>query len=318
MNITTKTDRYSSVSSDLHTIRDFLRWSMSAFIESDLFYGHGTDNAWDEGVHLVLQAVHLPLDVDERVLDSRLAQYEKERIVEWVKRRINDRVPLPYLTHKAWFAEMEFYVDERVIVPRSPFGELIRNHYAPWVNPAQIEKVLDLCTGSGCIGIATAHVFEHAEVMLVDISADAIEVAKKNIAMHHVADRVKIVKSDLFNALKGQKFDLIVSNPPYVDDHDIQTMPTEFRREPMLALEAGDDGLDLVNRILLEAQDYLTENGVLIVEVGNSQYALRDACANVPFTWLSFDDGGDGVFLLTREELVKYRSEFEKGCAYGG
>ena len=303
-----------ALAQDLETVRDYLRWASSRFTEAQLYYGHGTDSAWDEAVHLVLQALFLPLDVDERVLDARLTHIERQKIIKWVYRRVVDRIPLPYLTKTAWFADMKFYVDQRVIVPRSPIGELIRQDFEPWVQLDKVHSVLDLCTGSGCLGIASAHVFEEAKVVLSDISEDALEVAKRNILEHNVEDRVSAIQSDLFSQLQGQKFDLIISNPPYVDAADLSQMPIEYLKEPALALGSGEDGLGITRKILLQATDHLSEHGVLIVEVGNSQYALRDAFVNVPFTWLSFEDGGDGVFLLSYDELMTYKKEFEKGA----
>ncbi|WP_395946354.1 50S ribosomal protein L3 N(5)-glutamine methyltransferase [Caedibacter taeniospiralis] len=306
-----------ALAQDLHTIRDYLRWATSRFLEAELFYGHGTDSAWDEAVHLVLQALYLPLGIDNRILDARLTHVERQKVIKWVYRRVVDRVPLPYLTKAASFAGMKFYVDQRVIVPRSPIGELIRNEFEPWVNHHRVKRVLDLCTGSGCIGIAAAHVFEEAEVVLTDISEDALAVADKNIKIHNLENRVKAVHSDLFDALpQEQKFDLIISNPPYVDSEDLASMPEEYLKEPALALGSGEDGLDITRRILIEAINYLGEDGLLIVEVGNSQHALQEAFPSVPFTWLSFEDGGDGVFLLTQKELLSYRQEFESGCKY--
>jgi ribosomal protein L3 glutamine methyltransferase len=220
---------------------------------------------------------------------------------------------LPYLTNIAWFAGMKFYVDERVIVPKSPIGELIRNDFEPWVDKKSINSVLDLCTGSGCIGIGMARVFSDAKITISDISEDALEVAKRNVKDHNLNNRVAIIESDLFKNIDGAHFDLIVSNPPYVDHQDIIEMPEEYKKEPILALEAGNDGLDIVKRILRQAPHHLNDGGILIVEVGNSQYALQDQYPSVPFTWLSFADGGDGVFMLTLEELLKYHEQFLKG-----
>lgn len=307
-----------ALAGDLETVRDYLRWAMSRFLEADLYYGHGTDSAWDEATHLVLQALYLPLDIDERILDARLTHIERQKVIKWVYRRVVDRVPLPYLTKNAWFAGMKFYVDQRVIVPRSPVGELIRNGFEPWVDETKVYRVLDLCTGSGCIGIGAAYVFDEAEVTLSDLSEDALEVANRNIQLHNLNARVSTVHSDLFENLKGQKYDLIISNPPYVDANDLAAMPVEYLKEPVLALGSGEDGLDITREILIQAENYLTKEGILIVEVGNSQYALQDEFANVPFTWLSFEDGGDGVFLLTRDELIKYRDEFVKGAKNAG
>ena len=305
-----------ALAQDLETIQDYLRWATSRFLEAELFYGHGTDSAWDEAVHLVLQALYLPLDIDNKILAARLTHVERQKVIKWVYRRVVDRVPLPYLTKTAWFAGMKFYVDQRVIVPRSPIGELIRNEFEPWVNHTKVRRVLDLCTGSGCIGIGAAHVFDEAEVVLADISEDALAVADKNIKLHNLENRVKAIHSDVFNGLEEEKFDLIISNPPYVDSEDLASMPQEYLKEPVLALGSGEDGLDITRRILIEATDYLTQEGVLIVEVGNSQHTLQEIFANVPFTWLSFNNGGDGVFLLSYQELLTYKKEFETGGEY--
>lgn len=298
----------------LITIRDYIRWATSRFEEAEIYCGHGCDNPWDEAVQLVLQALFLPLgEVDDRVLDSRLTTIERERVIEWIYRRVVDRVPLPYITNTAWFVGKKYYVDQRVLIPRSPIGELIRNEFEPWVNIDNVYSVLDLCTGSGCIGIASHDVFPEANITLADISEDALEVAKRNIRLHHVGDHVMTIQSDLFSNLGGERFDLILSNPPYVDKSDIDSMPKEYHKEPKLGLEAGTDGLDIVRRILREAPHHLNENGVLIVEVGNSQYTLQESYPSVPFTWISFEDGGDGVFLLTSKELIKYHETFLKG-----
>ena len=302
------------IAEEIITIRDCLRWATSRFLEAELFYGHGTESAWDEAVHLVLQELYLPLDIDNRILDARLTFSEREKIIEWVYRRVVERVPLPYLTHAAWFANLKFYVDKRVIIPRSPVGELIRNNYEPWVPDTEsISSVLDLCTGSGCIGIASAYVFENAKITLSDYSDDALDVAKRNIKEHHLEKQVRTVKSNLFNELSGEHFDLIISNPPYVSKADFQAMPSEYKHEPKMALEAGMDGLDFVKRILKQAPHHLNDKGILIVEVGDSQPALESLYPDIPFTWLDFADGGHGVFLLTAEQLLKYHEIFVKG-----
>ncbi|MFT6836239.1 MAG: ribosomal protein L3 glutamine methyltransferase [Francisellaceae bacterium] len=302
-----------SIAEEIITIRDCLRWATSRFLEADLFYGHGTDNAWDEAIHLVLQELFLPLDIDDRILDARLTFSERTKIIEWVYRRVVGRIPLPYLTHVSWFADHKFYVDKRVIIPRSPIGELIRNNYEPWVNVDEVHSVLDLCTGSGCIGIASSYVFEDATITLSDLSLDAVEVAQRNVKDHKLKKRIKVVKSDLFTEFSGEHFDLIVSNPPYVNKDDFLSMPSEFKHEPKMALESGLDGLDIVRRILKQAPHHLNANGKLIVEVGNSKPALEALYPNVPFTWLDFQDGGDGVFLLTAEQLLKFHETFVKG-----
>jgi ribosomal protein L3 glutamine methyltransferase len=304
-------EKKQDILNSLHTIRDFVRWTISEMTRENVYYGHGADTAWDEAIHLVLSAINISSDIDSNMVGANLTTPEKELIIDYVYQRAYLKKPLPYILKKAWFADMEFDIDERVIVPRSPFAEIIRNDFSPWISDVySVMDVLDLCTGSGCIGIACTNVFENANVTLVDISDDAIDIANKNIVKHGLIDRVKAVKSDLFKNLKRQKFDVIVSNPPYVDKNDLDAMPKEYDYEPRLALEAGDDGLDLAKRIILEADGYLTDEGVLIVEVGNSQYALMEMCPDIPFTWLAFAEGGDGVFLLTRDELVKYKDLF--------
>lgn len=306
-------EKQQDIIDNLHTIRDYIRWTISEMTVNKAYFGHGSESIWDESVHLVLSAINVSHDIDSNMVSSRLLTQEKQQIIEYVYQRACQRKPLPYILKKAWFAGMEFDIDERVIIPRSPIAELIRNDFAPWVSDIDgVRNVLDLCTGSGCIGIASATVFEEADITLVDISDDALAIANHNIKKHQLTDRVKAIKSDLFSNLKGQKFDVIVSNPSYVDKEDLDSMPKEYHYEPKLALEAGDDGLDLAKKIILEADQYMTENGVLIVEVGNSQYALMEICPDIPFTWLSFSDGGDGVFLLNYDELVKYKDLFKQ------
>jgi len=287
---------------DLQTVRDYLRYASTQFAVSPLFFGHGTDNVWDEAVQLVMRSLNLPLENNTLFLDARLTRDERVMILDRIERRVNDRVPLAYLLGEAWFMGMPFRVDERVLVPRSPIGELLENGLQPWLGDTEVTRILDLCTGSGCIGIGAAIVFEDAEVDLSDISGDALAVAESNIDLHDVRDRVRTVKSDVFENITG-RYDVILSNPPYVDAEDLADMPDEYRHEPELGLAAGADGLDIAHRILAKAADHLTEDGLLIVEVGNSRVALDQACPDLPFTWLEFENGGDGVFLLRAEEL---------------
>lgn len=287
---------------DLHTVRDYLRYVSSRFADSPLYFGHGTDNVWDESVQLVMRSLHLPLENNALFLDARLTREERALILDRMQRRIDDRVPLAYLLGEAWFMGLPFHVDERVLVPRSPLGELIQGGLQPWLGNKPVGRILDLCTGSGCIGIAAASVFEDAEVDLADISTDALDVAAVNIDYHEVGDRVSTVRSDVFDGLEG-RYDVILSNPPYVDADDIADMPAEYGHEPELGLAAGGDGLDIAHRILARAADYLNPGGLLIVEVGNSWVALQEAYPDMPFTWLEFENGGDGVFLLTAEDL---------------
>lgn len=295
---------------DLHTLRDMLRWSVSRFNAAGVFYGHGTDNPWDEALQLVLPSLFLPLDLPEAMYDARLTQSERHRIVERVIRRVNERIPVAYLTNKAWFCGLEFFVDERVLVPRSPIGELIQRQFAGLV-AAPPRHILDLCTGSGCIAIACAHAFPQAEVDAVDISADALAVAEHNIQRHGLEHQVTPILSDLFRALPPLRYDLIVTNPPYVDEEDMSDLPQEFRHEPELGLAAGSDGLALVRRILACAPDYLSDNGVLICEVGNSMVHLIQQYPDIPFTWLEFEYGADGVFMLSKEQIIACKADFD-------
>jgi len=296
---------------DLQTIRDYLRWGMTQFQRAGCFYGHGTDNAYDEALGLLLYTLTLPIDTPLPVLDAKLTRDERVEVLRILRLRFEQRMPAPYITGESWFTGYPFTVDERVLIPRSPIAELIEQRFAPWLTEGlESYRILDLCTGSGCIGIASALYLPEAEVVISDISDDALDVASTNVQRHDVHDRVQIVQSDLFAALEGESFDVIVSNPPYVDAHDMSTLPAEFEHEPRLALEAGDDGLDLVCIMLREAASHLNEGGLLIVEVGNSWVALEETYPNVPFTWLEFERGGDGVFLLTREQLIEHANEF--------
>jgi ribosomal protein L3 glutamine methyltransferase len=291
---------------DLHTVRDYLRYACSRFSASPLYFGHGTDNVWDEAVQLVMRSLNLPLENNTLFLDARLVREERQLLHERIDRRIRERVPLAYLLGEAWFMGLPFHVDERVLVPRSPLGELLQNGLQPWLGDHPVNCVLDLCTGSGCIGIGAASIFDEASVDLSDISAEALEVAAANIELHDVAGRVRTVQSDVFDGIGG-RYDVILSNPPYVDADDLADMPEEYHHEPELGLAAGPDGLDIAHRILDGAADHLTPGGLLIVEVGNSWPALDSAYPGLPFTWLDFENGGDGVFLLTAEELNTWR-----------
>ncbi|MGG8469315.1 50S ribosomal protein L3 N(5)-glutamine methyltransferase [Rahnella sp. PAMC25617] len=296
--------------SELHTIKDMLRWTVSRLNAANVYYGHGTDNPWDEAVQLVLPSVFLPLDIPEDMHTARLTSSERHRIVERVIRRVNERVPVAYLTNKAWFCDMEFYVDERVLVPRSPIGELINNRFAGILQDKP-QHILDMCTGSGCIAIACAYAFPETEVDAVDISADALAVAERNIDTHGIENWVTPIRSDLFRELPALQYDLIVTNPPYVDEEDMSDLPQEYRHEPVLGLASGSDGLKLTRRILACAPDYLTDNGVLVCEVGNSMVHLMDQYPDIPFTWLEFENGGDGVFMLTRQQLIDCAEHFK-------
>lgn len=302
-------EKRESPVNELLTIRDYLRWATSRFNSEKLYFGHGTDNAWDEAVQLVMPSLNLPWDSPPDILNARLTMDERKHLVEVIERRISERVPAPYITGEAWFAGMPFNVDHRVLVPRSPLAETIEQEFQPWLQDYP-HRILDLCTGSGCIGIACAATFTEAEVVLSDISADAIEVANSNIERHHLQDQVTAIESDLFGKLQGQVFDLIVSNPPYVNAEDLAAMPMEYQAEPEIALGSGDDGLDFTRRLLREARQHLSDHGLLVVEVGNSWPSLEAAFANVPFTWLDFGIGGHGVFVLSAMQLDEFADSF--------
>ena len=295
---------------DLRTVRDFIRWGWSRFNEAELFYGHGTDNALDESAYLVLHTLQLPPQIGEAYLDTRLTESERRKVAQILNRRVEERLPAPYLTHEAWYGGMPFYVDERVLIPRSPIIELIEAHFEPWVKAENVHRVLDLCTGSGCIAIACAAAFPEAQVDAADISNDALDVARINIEHYEMQEQVRAVQSNLFESLKGNRYDVIVSNPPYVDEQDMMSLPAEFCHEPELALAAGTDGLDLVFKILYEAMFHLEPNGILIVEVGNSREALEELLPEVQFLWLEFERGGEGVFLLTADQVREHHELF--------
>lgn len=289
---------------ELVTIRDWLRWAVSRFNETGLCYGHGTTNAWDEAVWLVLATLHLPHDRLEPWLDAHLTRSERLALLDNLQRRVVHRLPTAYLVQEAWLGQFRFYVDQRVIVPRSYFAELLESGFAPWIDDAEgVASALDLCTGSGCLAILMAHSFPNAAVDAIDISADALVVACRNIADYHLEDRVKAIESDLFAAVEDKRYDLILSNPPYVTTEAMAALPPEYRHEPALALAAGPDGLDIVRRILAEAREHLNPRGVLAVEVGHNQDLVTAAFPDLPAVWLDTEDAEGKVFLVTREDL---------------
>lgn len=303
-------DLFEEAVEELQTFVDWVRFGASRFTEANLFYGHGTDNPWDDAVALTLAAVHTPFDRLGQIAHAKLTRSERAHLARLFQRRINERMPVPYLTGEAYFAGLKFKVTQDVLIPRSPMGEKIEEYFEPYL-PQTPERILDLCTGSGCIGIACALAFESAEVVLSDISPAALEVAEHNIQLHQVADRVSLCLSDGFTNLADEQFDLIVSNPPYVDAQDMANLPAEFAREPKLALESGEDGLDFTRMLLQQAASHLNDGGHLIVEVGNSWGALEELFPEVSFTWIEFQRGGGGVFILSKEELQRHQSLFD-------
>lgn len=293
----------------MQTVGELLQWGEQYLSQADVFFGHGTDNAWDESVALVLYGLGISEQGNQELLHRQLDDATVARLKSLFSTRADARVPTPYITQQAWFCGEPYYVDERVIVPRSPIAELIETGFRPFLDEIRVSRILDLCCGSGCIGIACAKAFPQATVDLVDLSEEALQVAAINIDKHGVDSRVSCIRSDLFESLQDQPYDLIVSNPPYVDAEDMATMPLEFSHEPTLALAAGTDGLTLVSRILAQASQFLTSSGLLVVEVGNSESALIRKYPEIGFTWADFDRGGHGVFLLEAEQLIQGTSD---------
>jgi len=290
-------------------IRDWVRYAMSEFQKAELFYGHGSDNALDEAVYLILHALNLPLDLPSHLFESVLTLQERKRIHQIILKRIKTRLPSAYLTQESFFMGLPFFVDQRVLIPRSPIAELIEKQFYPWMEDSQnVKNILDLCTGSGCIAVASAYSFPDAKIIGSDISKDALEVAKINIDKHQKSSQIKLIHSDLFDAIPTQKFDVILSNPPYVNKEDMESLPKEYHHEPQLALKAGKNGLDVIHRLLSQAINYLSENGILIVEVGNSANALIQAYPDIEFTWPAFEHGDSEVFILTWNDVKKISS----------
>lgn len=299
-------DYSAAATKNLLTLRDYLRFAVSRFNQAKLYFGHGSNDAYDEAAYLILHALHLPLDKLEPFLDARLTDIERAAVLSIIQQRVEKRIPAAYLTHQAFLGDFNFYIDERVIVPRSFIAELLINQLSPWVAaPGMIGSVLDLCTGSGCLALLAAHAFPNSNVDAVDLSQDALAVAERNVADYQMQDRVHLIESDLFAKLGNKKYDLIISNPPYVDAGSIATLPQEYRHEPKLALSSGHDGLDATRIILKEAAKHLTDNGVLIVEIGHNRDVLEAAYPDLPFTWLDVSAGDEFVFMLHRNELIK-------------
>ena len=294
----------AQILTELSSIRDWLRYAVSRFEDSDVFFGHGTSNAYDEAIWLIFGFLHLPHDTIDNFLDADLTGKEKKDLLFLIEKRIKDKIPTAYLLHEAWLTDYKFYVDERVIVPRSLIAESLSENLYPWIDdPEKIFSALDLCTGSGCLGIMMAHSFQNAMIDLVDLSEKALQVAEININHYGLNDRTELIQSDLFNALKGKKYDLIISNPPYVNQTSVDSFPMEFLKEPSMALGSGEDGLDHTVRIIKEAKSYLNDDGILIVEIGHNKEVLLDKFPKLQFQWLDVSLGNDFVFMLQKSQL---------------
>jgi len=295
---------FPRLAEELFTIRDWLRFTVSQFEESGIFFGHGADNSYDEAVWLILSALHLPHDTLDNFLDAVITESERKHLVNLIEQRITNRTPTAYLLREAWLRGYKFYVDERVIVPRSFIAELLEDGFQPWVEyPELVTNAVDICTGSGCLGVLLADAFPDAQIDVVDISPDAIAVANINIANYGLQERITAIESDMFTALAGKQYDVIISNPPYVDAPSMAQLPAEYRNEPQIALGSGLAGLDHTHTILREAKHYLNDHGILVVEIGHNRDALLEAYPNLPFTWLQTSSGNQFVFLLTKEQL---------------
>jgi ribosomal protein L3 glutamine methyltransferase len=298
----------SNPAQELETVRDWIRYAVSRFTAAGLFFGHGMASAYDEAVYLVQHTLHLPLDRLDPFLDARLTAGERGDLMRMIDRRVHERIPAAYLTHEAWLGEFRFYVDERVIIPRSYIAELLPDALEPWLpEPAQVQSALDLCTGSGCLAIMLAHHFENADVDAADVSSDALAVALRNVAEHGMQDRINLVRSDLLSNLNDKTYDLIISNPPYVPAVAMEELPPEYRHEPAIALAGGDDGLDAVRTIVKGAARFMAPEALLVVEVGHNRTATEAAFPRLPFTWLSSPSSEESVFMLKREDLLDAR-----------
>ena len=296
---------FEQAQTELSTLRDLMRFSVSRFTEAEIFFGHGTDNAWDEAAYLLLHTLHLPIDRLEPFMDARLTSDERAAALKVIKRRIDERLPAAYLTKEAWLGDYRFYVDERVIVPRSHIAELLREQLSPWIaDPWAVNNVLDLCTGSGCLAILAAHAFPEARVDAVDLSADALAVARRNVDDYDLASRIELVQSDAFTEIADRRYDVIICNPPYVNAASMDTLPGEYRREPQLSLASGEDGLDFSRILLREAASHLNPGGLLVVEIGHNRDELERAFPNTVFVWLDTSAGDRYVFMLRREDLI--------------
>jgi ribosomal protein L3 glutamine methyltransferase len=298
---------------DLVTLRDLIRWGTSQFNAAELSFAQGMPTAIDEAVYLCLSALHLPPDFSVEYFDCVLTVDERLHVLNFFQQRIEERKPSAYITNEAWFSGLSFYVDQRVLIPRSPMAEIIQQQFSLWISADQVNNILDLCTGSACIAIACAYAFEAAQVDASDVSSDALAVAEINRKNHGLEDRLTLIESDLFASIPDKRYDIIISNPPYVSAHEMQQLPDEFDFEPgSLALAAGEAGLDIVLPMLQQAGDYLSDDGTLVVEVGYSKPALERLLPEVPFFWVDFEFGGDGVFVLTAKQLETYQLDFQR------
>jgi len=294
----------TQILNELFSIRDWLRYAVSRFESSDIFFGHGTSNAYDEAVWLIFGFLHLPHDTIENFLDAHITSKEKKDLLFLIEKRINEKIPTAYLLNEAWLKDYKFYVDERVIVPRSLIAESLSENLHPWIDdPETIYSALDLCTGSGCLGIMMAHSFQNAMIDLVDLSEKALQVAQINVDHYGLHERIELIQSDLFHALEGKKYDLIISNPPYVNQTSVNNFPPEFLKEPSMALGSGDEGLDHTIRIIHEAKHHLNDDGMLIVEIGHNKEALLKKFPEAQFQWLDVSLGNDFVFILQKSQL---------------
>lgn len=291
---------------ELVTVRDLIRYATSQFNRAGLFFGHGSVEAYDEAVYLVLRTLHLPIDRLEPFFDACIPMAERAEVLDIIRRRVEERIPAAYLTHEAWLGEFRFYVDERVIVPRSFCFELLREGFSPWIeDPAGVGRALDLCTGSGCLAILLAHYYPNAQVDAIDLSDAALEVAEQNVLDYGLQEVIRLIKSDVFDSLGDERYDLILSNPPYVTEEAMQALPDEYLHEPRMALAAGDDGMDIVRRIIAGARRHLTENGILVVEVGHNRELVEAAFPALEFVWLSSASEEEKVFLLRADQLPR-------------
>ena len=301
------------IANDLVTLRDLIRWGTSQFNAADLSFVQGMPTVIDEAVYLCLSALHLPPDFSVEYFDCVLTMDERLHVLSMFQQRIEQHKPAAYITNEAWFAGLSFYVDERVLIPRSPIAEMIHQQFSLWIDPDQVNNILDLCTGSGCIAIACAYAFDHAKLDASDISADALAVAEINRRDHGLEDRLQLFESDLFESIPDKRYDIMVSNPPYVSLQEMAELPAEFQFEPgASALAAGEAGMDIILPMLVQARDYLTDDGILVVEVGYSKPALEALLPEVPFFWVDFEYGGEGVFVLTADQLEAYQADFER------